>query len=331
MAEEIMLTRREAIRGAAASGLVLAALRAAAEAAADTVKTPVDFAVPAGACDCHVHIIGNAANYPMAADRVYTPPPASTEMLAEMHGALGIERVVIVQPSFYGTDNACTLDALRRIGGKGRAVAVIEKSLPRAALDAMNAAGVRGVRANLETGGTGDPSAAKTIVADAVEQIGPLGWHLQIYTRPSVVMALKEVFQSLPMPVVFDHFAGLKAALGPSQPGYDVVLDLVTSGRAYVKISGAYRVSDKGPDFADALPMAQALVAANPDRILWGSDWPHTGTVKRPPTEITPPVAIDDGLLLDQLVKWVPDPATRRKILVDNPARLYGFAPAQPT
>ncbi len=324
------LNRRAALQGLA-SGAALAVLNARALAAADTVKTPVDFDVPAGAGDCHVHIIGEAAKYPFVADRVYTPPPATTEMLAELHQALKIERVVLVQPSFYGADNACMLDALRRIGGRARGVAVVEKSTDLGALEDMKAKGVRGVRINLETSGMSDPGPAKASVSETAAQVGALGWHIQIYTRPSVIVALADTLATLPVPVVFDHFGGLKAALGPSQPGYDVVVGLVKSGRAYVKISGAYRLSDKGPDYADITPMAQALVAANPDRVVWGSDWPHTNPVRRPPAEITPPAAIDDGLVLDQLVKWVPDASIRRKILVDNPARLYGFPTSAPT
>jgi predicted TIM-barrel fold metal-dependent hydrolase len=325
-----MLNRRDALQGLVAGGLALT-LRTRAFAAADTVKTPLDFDVPASACDCHVHIIGEPAKYPFVADRVYTPPPATTEMLADLHRALKIERVVLVQPSFYGTDNACMLDALGRVGGRARGVAVIDKTTTLGAIEDMKARGVRGVRLNLETSGMSDPAAAKATVTDTVAQVSALGWHIQIYTRPSVIVALADTLAALPVPVVFDHFGGLKAALGPSQLGYDVVVGLVKSGRAYVKISGAYRLSEKAPDYADITPMAQALVAANPDRVVWGSDWPHTNPVRRPPSEITPPAAIDDGLVLDQLVKWVPDAAIRRKILVDNPARLYGFPTSPPT
>jgi predicted TIM-barrel fold metal-dependent hydrolase len=127
------------------------------------------------------------------------------------------------------------------------------------------------------------------------------------------------------MPAVFDHFAGAKAALGPNQPGFDVVLDLVRSGKAYVKISGAYRASDQAPDYPDVAPLARALIAANADRIVWGSDWPHPGPPGKQPIEINQPCPVDDGRLLNLLAEWAPDPATRRKILVDNPARLYGF------
>jgi predicted TIM-barrel fold metal-dependent hydrolase len=322
-----MLTRRDTLRIGAA-GVTLAALGKSAFGAADTVKTPVDFAVPAGACDCHVHVFGDTAKYPYAADRVYTPPGASIEMLQDLHRAQHIQRVVIVNPSVYGTDNACTLDAVRQIGADARAVVVIGKATPRNVLDEMAAAGARGVRVNLATGGTSDPSAARAIIASVVEQISPLKWHMQLYTSLAVIAALKDDLNQLPIPVVFDHFGGAKAALGPSQPGFDTVLDLVKSGRGYVKISGAYRASDKAPDFADATPLAQALVAANSDRIVWGSDWPHPNPANQPRvpiSEITRPAQVDDGLLLNQLVTWVPDASTRKKILVDNPARLYGF------
>jgi predicted TIM-barrel fold metal-dependent hydrolase len=299
-------------------------------ARANTVKTPVVFDVPTGSCDCHVHIIGDAAQFPFVADRVYTPPPATTDMLTDLHRALKIDRVVLVQPSFYGTDNACMLDALRRIGSRARGVAVVDKAMAGSVLAEMKAAGVRGVRINLETSGQNDVAAAKAGVEAIVAQVAPLGWHIQLYTRPSVIVALADTLAALRVPVVFDHFGGLKAALGPTQPGYDVVVGLVKSGHAYAKISAAYRPSDKPPDYEDITPIAQALIAANSDRIVWGSDWPHTNPARRPVTEITPPANVDDGLLLDQLVKWVPDAGVRHKILVDNPQRLYGF-PAQPT
>lgn len=292
---------------------------------ADTVLTPVDFAVPAGACDCHVHVIGDPARYPMLAQRPYTPPPAGLDRLIAMRDALGIRRLVIVQPSFYGTDNACTLDVLRRIGADARAVAVIDPDLPQAVLADLHAAGVRGVRLNFETSGGSEPHAARAAVMRLAERIAPLGWHLQLYTRMAVIAALADLFATLPVLVVIDHFGGARAAAGPDQPGFATLLDLVTAGRAYVKLSAAYRISDRAPDFVDVAPLARALVAANPERMLWGTDWPHTNPVRFPPDRITPPAAIDDGLALNQLARWVPDATIRRKILVDNPARLYGF------
>jgi predicted TIM-barrel fold metal-dependent hydrolase len=323
-----MLTRRHALYCMGGVSVSLAAQGKAALAMADTVRTAVNFEIPAGACDCHVHVFADPAKFPFATDRVYTPPAASVEALLDLQRALRLERVVIVQPSVYGTDNAATLDALRRIGRNARAVAVIDKSTSRTALDEMAAAGVRGVRLNLETAQQSDPSAARALIDTTVAQIASRNWHIQFYTSPAVIAALKDHLAQLPTPLVFDHFGAAKAALGPGQPGFDALLELVKSGRAYAKISGAYRISDKAPDFTDATPLAQALVAANPDRVVWGSDWPHPNSAfgrGRSLSEISPPIAIDDGLLLNQLPKWVSDPAIRRKILVDNPARLYGF------
>jgi predicted TIM-barrel fold metal-dependent hydrolase len=298
-------------------------------AAAETARSAVDFDVPRGACDCHVHI-QEPDKFPYAANRVYTPPPSTVQELTELQRALKLERVVVVQPSIYATDNACTLDAVRRIGARARAVVVIGENTSRAALEEMAGIGARGVRLNLETGTSGpfDPGRAKALLDRVAEQIRGLNWHVQFYTRPQVIAGLKDHLAQMPFPVVFDHFARAGATQGPSQPGFDAVLELVKMGRAYVKISGAYRVSEKAPDYADVTPLAQALVAANSDRIVWGTDWPHPNSDwgrGKPLTEIAPPFPIDDGLLLNQLVKWVPDAATRKKILVDNPARLYGF------
>jgi predicted TIM-barrel fold metal-dependent hydrolase len=311
-----------------AAGAAIAGMRGTL-AAAQPGRTAVSFEMPRGACDCHVHI-QDPAKFPYVANRVYTPPPASVEELEELQRALKLERVVVVQPSIYGTDNACTLDAVRRLGARARAVVVIGEQTSRAELQEMNGNGARGVRLNLETSTAGafDPGRAKALLDGVAEQISGLNWHVQFYTRPAIIAGLKYHLAQAPFPVVFDHFARAAAQQGPGQPGFDAVLDLVKSGRAYVKISGAYRVSERAPDYADATPLAQALVAANPDRIIWGTDWPHPNSDfgrGKPLTEIAPPFPIDDGLLLNQLAQWVPDASVRRKILVDNPARLYGF------
>jgi len=319
--EETMLTRRGTLQAAAGS---LLALRAGtAIAAAPTVRTAVDFDVPHGACDCHVHIF-DPAHFPYASDRLYTPPEASIADLRDLQTALRFERVVIVTPSVYGTDNSCTLDAIRKLGSRARGVAVIGKSTTAAALDDMAATGVHGVRLNVETAGESDPAAVKRQLDAVAAQLAGRNWHVQINTNLAVVAALADHMASLPFPIVLDHFARAKAAPGVSQPGFDALLALVKSGKAYVKISAAYRISDKSPDFPDATPVAQAIVAANPERVLWGSNWPHPGR-GRTAADIAPPYPNDDGLLLNQLPKWVPDPSIRRKILVDNPARLYGF------
>ena len=154
------------------------------------------------------------------------------------------------------------------------------------------------------------------------------GWHIQMYTSPAVIAGIKDLVQSSPVPVVFDHFGGAETARGLQQPGFADLVELVRTGKAYVKISGAYRASTKAPEYADLAPFAKALIAANPDRIVWGTDWPHpNGTTApgRKVTDVSPPFQIDDGRLLNQLAVWAPDPAIRKKILVDNPARLYRF------
>jgi predicted TIM-barrel fold metal-dependent hydrolase len=320
-----MITRRGMLHAGAA--LIAAGLDRAV-GAAPTVRTAVDFDVPRNACDCHVHVF-EPARFPYANERVYTPPEASLDDLRDLQAALRFDRVVVVQPSVYGTDNSCTLDAVRRLGARARAVAVIDLSTPAAALDAMAAAGVSGVRLNFETLGETDPAAIRHHLAAVAERIRIRNWHVQLNTNLAVVAALKDDLAALPFPVVIDHFGRAKAALGPGQPGFGALLDLVKSGRAYVKISAAYRASEKAPDFPDAAPIAQAIVAANPDRVVWGSNWPHPGR-GRTASDIAPPYPNDDGLLLNQLPKWVPDAAIRRKILVDNPARLYGFAAGMP-
>lgn len=327
-----MMTRRDVLRAAGAAGVAASGMSTGlspAAAAGPTPKTPVDFDVPRGACDCHVHVVADPARFPMAANRVYTPPTATADELLKLQNFLHLDRVVIVQPSFYGTDNAATLDGVRQLGpARARGIAVIDDKTSAPALDDMAKAGIRGIRVNLETTGEADPAASGKKLQAAVERVKDRGWHVQVYTRLSVIAALGDQLTALPVPLVFDHFGGAQAALGPQQPGFDTLLALVKSGKAYVKISGAYRASEKAPDYLDAAPLAKALIAANPDRIVWGTDWPHPDSARVPgraATDIAPYQQIDDGLLLNQLPKWAPDAALRHKILVDNPARLYGF------
>jgi predicted TIM-barrel fold metal-dependent hydrolase len=325
-----MRTRREVVYGLGAVGASLLSSRANAQVGSTpTARTPVNFEVPRGACDSHVHIF-DPARFPYVAKRVYTPPVASIEDLIELQKALRLDRVVIVQPSVYGADNSCTLDAVRKLGDRARAVVVIDKDTSQTQIDEMAAAGVRGIRLNLNTTPSGEVDAddSKRTLDRAVEQIRGRGWHIQFYTRPQIIAALKSHIEQLPFPVVFDHFGAAKASEGVGQHGFDALLDLVKTGRAYVKISGAYRTSDKAPAFPDALALAQALIAANPDRIVWGTDWPHPDSAYgrgRPLTDIAPPFPVDDGLLFNQLPLWTTDAAIRTKILVDNAARLYGW------
>ncbi len=295
--------------------------------AASQPATAVSFAVPTGACDCHVHVFGSAAEFAFASRRGYTPPPANADELMALQRALHLSRVVIVQPSVYGSDNSCTLDGMRRLGERARGVAVIDAATSNAALDEMHRAGIRGVRVNLATAGESDPSQARRNLAEAVARVAPLGWHVQVYTELSVIAALRDEVPRLGVPIVFDHFGGATAAGGVEQPGFDALLALVAAGHAYVKVSAAYRSSDKAPAYDDVAPLARALIAANPDRIVWGTDWPHPHAAWPGAAldEIAPFYDIDDGLALNQLPRWAPNAAIRRKILTDNPARLYDF------
>ena len=311
------LTRRALLAGAAG-----ALMRARSRAAA-----AVAFGVPRGACDCHTHVFGDPATFPFWSGRTYTPEPASVTQLQALHTSLGLDRVVIVHPSVYGTDNRCTLDALARLGSRARGIAVIDDAIPDAQLDAMHAAGVRGIRLNLETFGQVDPGAGRQRFRRAVERLARRPWHVQLYARPSIVEALEADVMVCPIPVVFDHFGGAQAAAGVDQAGFTSLRRMVGAGKAYVKVSAAYRVSS-GKDFADVIPLARALIAANPQRILWGSDWPHPNGAPRPggtASDIVPALAVDDVGLFNQLAVWAPDAGLRKTILVENPARLFGF------
>jgi len=317
------VTRRDALKAAAAAvGCRIAFAKASQP------STPVNFAVPAGACDTHTHIFGDPKQFPLSPNRVYTPETALPDEMSALHRALHIERVVIVNPSVYGTDNSATLYGMKARGATARGIAVIGDKTTESELDAMHRAGIRGIRINLATVGQSDPAIGRKLLNTSIARVKPRGWHVQMYTTLPVISSIKDLVQSSPVPVVFDHFGGAQAALGLEQPGFADLVDLVRSGKAYVKISGAYRASTKGPDYPDVAPFAKALIAANPERIVWGSDWPHPNSDRTPgrkPTDLAPLLQIDDGRLLNQLPVWAPDASVRKQILVDNPARLYQF------
>jgi len=282
-----MLTRRAILVGALATGVLLRPRRS--QAKASQPATPVNFEVPTGACDCHTHIHGDPAQFPFFAGRTYTPEMALPEELAALHKALHMQRVVIVTPSVYGTDNAATLYGMQARGADARGVAVIDDQTPESALDSMGQAGVRGIRLNLATAGITDPAVARQRFQTAAERVKGRHWHVQLNTTLAIITALKDLVAASPVPVVFDHFGGAKAALGPQQPGFADLVELVRSGKAYVKISGGYRASDLAPDYTDVVPLAQALIAANLDRIVCGTDLPHptwTPLVVKP-TDVT--------------------------------------------
>jgi predicted TIM-barrel fold metal-dependent hydrolase len=319
-----MLTRRELLTSVIVTG-VLARSRPSF-AKASQPATPVNFDIPPHACDCHTHIYGDPSEFPLPSPRLYTPEATRPEEMSALHRALHMERVVIVTPSVYGADNSATLFGMKARGANARGVAVIDDKTPESDLDAMSRAGVRGIRIISGAGGPVDPAAARRRFQAAAERMKSHNWNIQMYTSLEVISAIKDLVQTSPVPVVFDHFGGTQAALGLQQPGFADLLELVRSGKAYVKISGAYRASTQAPDYPDVVPFAKALIAANPDRVVWGTDWPHPNAgASRKATEVLQLFQIDDGRLLNQLAVWAPDPPVRKKILVDNPTRLYGF------
>jgi predicted TIM-barrel fold metal-dependent hydrolase len=306
-----MTTRRTALLAALGSRTT--------PAATPQPKAAPNFTVPAHACDCHTHIFGD---FPLSPARSYTPEPALPADMKALHKALHIERVVIVTPSVYGTDNAATLFGLKQRGKTARGIAVIDERTSDKELAAMHRAGMRGIRLNLSNGPRSTQSPRERLQA-AMLRMKPLGWHVQMLGTPATVASVKDLVQQTPVPVVFDHFGGADLSKGLDQPGFTDLVDLVRSGHAYVKISIPAVNMNR---FAGAQTLAEALIKANVDRILWGTDWPHPIPAPgRKATEVSPFAPIDDGEVMNQLALWAPDAATRHKILVANPARLYGF------
>jgi predicted TIM-barrel fold metal-dependent hydrolase len=241
-----------------------------------------------------------------------------------LHKALRIQRVVIVTPSVYGTDNGPTLMGMKARGADARGVAVIDEKTPESELDTMGRAGVRGIRLNLATGGTSDPDVGRQRLQTAIDRMKIRNWHIQVFTSLQMVVAMKDLVAASPVPVVFDHFGGAEPELGMQQPGFPELVELVRSGKAYVKIS----VNGGPRDYSGFLPLAQTLIAANAGRIIWGTNWPHPNSATPPgrrATDVTPLFQVDDGRVLNLLPNWAPDAAIRKRILVDNPSRLYAF------
>lgn len=268
------------------------------------------------ACDCHTHVIGAAASYPMVADRRYTPGPASAAQLRRHLEQTGMARVIIVQPSVYGTDNRCLLDALADMDGQARGVAVIDAGFTPAQLRALHEGGVRGVRVNLESAGLHDIGAAEQALAAVAAQVAGLGWHVQLYAAHGVIAALAPRLAALPCPVVLDHFA----MASWSAEAAAVLTGLLRSGRVHLKLSAPYRLAD--PE--DAARWAQALCREVPTALLWGSDWPHTARAPgKAAHEVSPYRQVAPGSLLADLARWLPTPELRQAVLADNPDRLY--------
>jgi predicted TIM-barrel fold metal-dependent hydrolase len=270
-------------------------------------------AAPAGACDAHIHIYD--ARFASAPGQAPVPRATVAEYRL-LQQRIGTSRVVIVQPRASGTDNAVTIDAVAQFGyANARGVGVSRADVSDAGLKAMHEGGIRGLRFSIH-----EPHLAVTTV-DMVEplarRIHALGWHVQLHMMAAQIAAHAAMIERLPCPVVIDHMGRLPVAQGASHPAFAVIRRLLDAGRTWVKISGAYLESRTGgPDWSDVAPSAKALIAAAPERMLWGSDWPHPTERGEKP---------DDAAFFDRLADWTPDEATRRRILVDNPREIYGF------
>ncbi|MCX7932974.1 MAG: amidohydrolase family protein [Rhodovarius sp.] len=276
---------------------------------------------PPGATDCHCHIFGPAARFPYAEPRSYTPEDATLEDYLALLDRLGLDRGVVVQPSAYDRDNACTLDALRRAPDRLRGVAVVGEEATPATLRALHAGGIRGLRVN-EYRRDGAMAYHGGVRLAQIEHLIPtmaeLGWHLQLWIDARDLPDFAPRIAGLPVPVVVDHMGRMHHSHGVNHPGFQMLLREVGEGRWMAKLSGTYRLGATAPDYLEAKPFHDALIAANPQALVWGTDWPH------PRPEGGRP---DAARLLRVFLDWTPDPALRRAILTDTPARLYDFPP----
>lgn len=289
-------------------------------------------ALPDGATDTHVHVF-DGARFPFAGGRAYTPGPAPLAALATFLSAHRLNRAVLVQPSVYGTDNACLLDALRHFGpARARGVAVIDPAtVTDRALADLSAVGIKGFRINLGAKGEDRLTAARQAISALQTRLAGSSLFIQVYAAMALVEGLEPLLATSPVPIVLDHFAGATAAGGPAHPGMAAILRLLRDGTVWIKLSAPYRASTD-PDYADLTPIAQAMMAANAERLVWASDWPHTGggaaRKARGAGDIEPFRRIDTGRTLALLRDWAGDEALFRTILARNPEHLFGFSPA---
>ncbi len=277
-------------------------------------RTP-SYRPPAGACDAHCHIFGPADRYPYAADRTYTPPDAPLSRFRELQSVLGLSRAVLVNASCHGRDNRVIADAIAQSGGRYRGVANADDSFSEREFESLHAQGFRGVRFNFvkHLGGVPDMGEFERVLA----RIRPLNWHVDLHFDAADLVGFDSMLRRLPLPFIIDHMGRVPTAHGLEQAPFRQLLQLASSNeRCWVKISGAERISSAGPPFTDAVPFAQALIAAAPDRILWGTDWPHPNIARHMP---------NDGDLVDMIPLMMPDASMQRRILIDNPHRLYQF------
>ena len=273
---------------------------------------------PHRACDTHAHIMGPKARYAYSPARVYTPPDCLLPDYLKMLATLGVERAVLVQPSIYGTDNTVMLEAMKAAGNRFRGVAVVSEGVSEAELRRLDAAGVRGVRVNIVDVKDRKPG---TLPMDSLKalarRVAPLGWHMEFLMHADEFPDLDRAFADFPVDIVLGHLGYMKTDKGLGNAGYRALIKLMKAGRAWVKLTGPSRITTTGGlPYADVLPYAHALLDTNPERVIWGTDWPHV-IIKTPMP--------NDGDLADLLSDWIPDARLREQVLVKNPERLYGF------
>lgn len=310
------IDRRDFLAGTAVAAIAIGAgeARAQIQVPNSSGTAVAKVKAPANACDCHMHIY-DPARFPMPPSQRVAPSNATVAQYRLLQQRTGTTRVVVVQPRNYAIDNRVTLDAIKQLAPHARGVAVLHPTVTDAELKSLNESGIRGIRFSL-----GDPATA-AVTPDMVEplarRIADLGWHVQFNVLGEQIVAMADVLRRLPTPMVFDHLAN-PGPSGVDHPSHAIVRSLIDRGRTWVKLSGAYSNSRVGPPYPDATRIAQAFAKAAPERMVWGSDWPHPGVV---PMADKP----DDALLFDLLAVWVPDEAMRNRILVQNPEALYGF------
>jgi len=269
-------------------------------------------ALPPGACDCHIHLFGPAAKFPFAADSTYESRDQTAETSIALQDRLGLSRAVVVSGGAYGRNYAVLEDALTRFPDRFRGVALMPEETPHAEFERLGKLGVRGLRFISPARGMRLPTINEGVAARAAEH----GWHVQFYPYGDLLDHVDRVL-ALPNTIVLDHFAAVRAEGGIDQPAFKAMLRMLDSGKTWVKLSGPMRCSRNEYPYADVTPMARALVAHAPERMVWGSDWPHVNMNDRKMP--------NDGDLIDLIAEWIPDAATRKRILADNPCDLYGF------
>ena len=280
------------------------------------------FTPPPNSCDTHFHVFGPPEQFPFVSTHEYAPPAAPLEHYLKMIAVIGIERAVVVQPSVHGLDNSATLDAVENSGGRFRGVARIDDRTPKSELQRLHDGGVRGVRFNLLDRPRGN--VRLDVLDRCVEHIVEFRWSVDLHIDTKKLLEEEKRIRAMPIPVVIDHIARIKPPEGLDQAAFQLLLDLMKEKHVWVKVSGADKICNTnvhsyfGLPFVEVIPFARAVIAAAPDRVIWGTDWPHSNN-------FAPGHTPNDGDLMDLLAAFAPDQAVRTKILVDNPAALYGF------